>query len=172
MPGRARRAGGGDAGVPMGLQHPVSAHSVQLVRVARKALLPLLLPNTTPAPPGLRAKGPPRCPYLQALLLSMLHSCGKHRVPARCSLSVLGGRWGAEPVVGSTLHPPASGTEPVAGAVVPGKVGGTAEVSALLNACPGRTPPAGPEPLRGLEVLHATVTGVRFFILLLFFFID
>lgn len=67
MPGRARRAGGGDAGVPMGLQHPVSAHSVQLVRMARKALLPPLLPNTTPAPPGLPL--PAGAPAVHAALL-------------------------------------------------------------------------------------------------------
>lgn len=75
---------------PWGCQHPMSAHSVQLVRMTKKALPPLLLPNATPASPGRRAKGPPRCPYLQVLLLSTLHSCGKPWLPARCSLLVLG----------------------------------------------------------------------------------
>lgn len=130
---------GGDAGVPMGLPAPHVCSLCSPVRMARKALLSPLLPNSTPAPPGLRAKGPPRCPYLQELLLSTLHSSGKHRVPARCFLSGLGGSMGAEPTVGSALHPPASGTEPVARAAVPGKAGGTV-VSPLLSACPGRRP--------------------------------
>lgn len=114
--------------------------TVQLVRMAKKTLLPHCSQIPPQHPQGLLAKGPPCCPYLQAFLLSMLHSCGKRRVPARCSLSALGCRWGAEPAVGSTLHPPASGTEPVAGAVVPGKAGGTV-VSPLLNTCPGRRTP-------------------------------
>lgn len=80
---------------PWGCQRPMSARSVQLASMT-KALLPLLLPNATPASPGLCAKGPPRCPYLQALLLSTLHSCGKHRLPVGAGESMANKASGGE----------------------------------------------------------------------------